>query len=84
MVTMAQSVVNWRNTHTHIYNYIARIHSHTYINTVTTTLYEAPAQQKFGIIKNIILKVPEGKTKKIRDSCVFEMSTDFSNGCLLR
>ena len=41
MVTMAQSVVNWRNTHTHIYNYIARIHSHTYINTVTTTLYEA-------------------------------------------
>ena len=34
MVTMAQSAANWRNT----LNWIARIHSHTYINTVTTTL----------------------------------------------
>ena len=43
MVTIAQSTVNWRNTHTHM----DRTHSHTlyiYINTVTTTWCEAPAQ----------------------------------------
>ena len=35
----------------HALTWIARIHSHTYINTVTTTWCEAPAQllQKFGI-----------------------------------
>ena len=47
MVTMARSITNWCNTH--IFMWIARIHSHTYIymciNTelVTTTLCEAPA-----------------------------------------
>ena len=50
MVTMAQSAANWRDTHT--LTWIALIHSHTYINTVTTTtLCEARAQllQKFEI-----------------------------------
>ena len=44
MVTMAQtqSTANCRNTHTH--TWIARIHSHTYTNTVTTVLCVAPAQ----------------------------------------
>ena len=42
MVTMAQSAANWGNTHTHV----DRTHSltHLNINTVTTTVYEAPAQ----------------------------------------
>ena len=40
MVTMAQSIANWCNT----LMWIACIHSHTYINNVTTTLCEAPAQ----------------------------------------
>ena len=35
MVTMAQIAANWRNIHT--LTWIARIHSHTYINNVTTT-----------------------------------------------
>ena len=45
MVTMAQSVENWRRN-ARTLTWIARIHSHTYtlINTVTTTLCEAPAQ----------------------------------------
>ena len=34
---MAQSAENWRNMHTHM-------HSHAYINTVTTTWCEAPGQ----------------------------------------
>ena len=43
MVTMAQSQsdANWRNTHTDVNR---RIHSHIYINTVTTMLCEVPAQ----------------------------------------
>ena len=43
MVTVAQSAVNWRNTHTQV----DRTHSLThlqYINTFTTTLCEATAQ----------------------------------------
>ena len=44
---------------------IARIHSHTYINTVTATLCEALAQllHNFGI-EFFILKVPEGRGSK--------------------
>ena len=38
---MAQSAANWCNTHM---TWIIRIHSHSYIITVTTTLYEAPIQ----------------------------------------
>ena len=44
MVTMAQCAANWRNTHT---QWIARIHSRFYINTVTTTWCEASAQWLF-------------------------------------
>ena len=45
---------------THTLKWIARIHSHTYINIVTTTFCEAPAH----LIQNLepifhILKVPE-------------------------
>ena len=42
MVTMAQTAANWLNTHTHLHRTHSR--SHTYINTVTTLLCEAPAQ----------------------------------------
>ena len=41
MVTMAQSHANWRNTHSRG----SPAFTHTlYINTVTTTWFEAPAQ----------------------------------------
>ena len=44
---------NWRNTHT---QFIARIQSHTYINTATTTLCEAPAQLLQKLESNFCLK----------------------------
>ena len=56
MVAMVQSAASWRNTHT--LTWIARIHSHTYINTVITTLCEAPAQLLHNLEWNCILKVP--------------------------
>ena len=59
MVAMAQSAANWRNTHTHV---DARFLSHTYMNTVTTTLWEAPAQllDNFkSICVCVCVKVPE-------------------------
>ena len=57
MVTMAQSTVNWRNTHTHM----DRSHSLTHLKgTVTTTLCEAPAQLLVLQTLESILKVPEG------------------------
>ena len=45
--------------------WIADIHSHTFINTVTTTLCEAPAQllHNFGN-QNFNLKVPAGRGSK--------------------
>ena len=42
MVAMAQNAANWRNT-LHSLGSHTFIHSHTYINTVTATLCEAPA-----------------------------------------
>ena len=51
MVTTAEiSATNCRNTR--MLNWIAHIHSHTYYNTVTTTLCEAPAQLFNYIIWN--------------------------------
>ena len=40
--------------------WIAHIHSLTYINTVTTTVYEAPAHLSLIWNQFFILKVPEG------------------------
>ena len=46
MATMAQSAANWRNTHTHMDR--THLFTHTlYINTVTNTWCEAPAQLLF-------------------------------------
>ena len=61
MVTMAQAWSPWRTGATRTLTWIARIHSRTYINTVTTMWYEAQAQ----LLQNLesiffILKVPEG------------------------
>ena len=52
MVTMAESAANRRATRT--FTWIARIHSHTYINTVTTTywLCAKPRQLSYYIIWN--------------------------------
>ena len=57
MVTMTQSSAQ----HAHS-QWIARIHSHTYINAVTstTTLCEAPAQLLHNLEYNYITTVPEG------------------------
>ena len=55
MVTVAQSIA------TRTLTWIARIHTHTYINTITTTLCEAPAQQLQNRNQMFILKVPEGR-----------------------
>ena len=57
MVTMAQSAANWR---TRTLTWIARIHSHTCINTVTTMLCEASGQLLRNLASNFTLKVPEG------------------------
>ena len=51
MVTMAQSAVNWRTL-----TWITHIHSHTYINTVRTTLCEAPAQLLHNLGSNFYFK----------------------------
>ena len=62
MISMAQSTANWRNTftpkwiacihsHTYINTVTTQLHQHSYINTVTTTLCEAAssAVAEFGI-----------------------------------
>ena len=51
MITMAQSAANWRNTHTQVV--CTHFYSYTYINTVTTTLCEAPAQLLQKLESNI-------------------------------
>ena len=44
----------------HALTWIAHIHSHTYMNTVTTTLCEVPAQLLQNLESILILKVPQG------------------------
>ena len=62
MVTMAQSAPNWRITHT--VTWIARIHSHTYINIATTTLCEAPAQLLQNLESNFFFEGTWGRGGK--------------------
>ena len=57
MVTMTQSTAKCA---TRTLMWIARIHSHTYINTVTTTLCEVPAHLLQNLESNVFLKLPEG------------------------
>ena len=55
MVTMAESAANWRNT------WIARIHSHTYIPTIITTLSDAQAQLLQNLGTNFYFEGTRGR-----------------------
>ena len=57
MVSMAKTP---RTGATRTLTRLARIHSHTYINTVTTAWCEAPVQLLQNMESNFMLKVSEG------------------------
>ena len=59
MVTMAQSAVIWRNTHTHVdlTHSLPHLHQHSYNHVVQST---SSAITEFGI-QFLFLKVPEGR-----------------------
>ena len=68
IIIIIMKTINRRSSHGHhgsksierTLTWIARIHSHTFINTVTTTLCEAPAHILQHFKLNFILKVPDG------------------------
>ena len=63
MFTMVQSEANWRNTHTPVdrtHSLTTQLHQHSYINTVTTTLCEAPAELLHNLESTFWGKVPDG------------------------
>ena len=71
IITIITKNFNRRNSHghhgskchelaQHALTWIARMHSHTYINTVTITWCEVPAQLLQNLELNLYLKVPEG------------------------
>ena len=58
MVTMAQSAVNWRNTHTHVYRTHSLTHSHQHsYNHVVRSASSAITESE---IESLFSKGPEG------------------------
>ena len=56
MVAMAETKRRELAQHAHSQAWIARIHSHTYINTVTTSLCEAPTQLLHNLESNFLFE----------------------------
>ena len=64
MVTMAQSAMNWHNTHTHVdhTNSLAHLHQHSYNHIVRRSASSAITEFWNQIS---ILKVPEGANNEL-------------------